>query len=111
MRLDVGEYFSKHRAVAVTVAQLKEMNSQDEPAHAIDLSSDVIISNQLFWNGEYLACGFDAYCVFKNPFAGVNVVVTFKSTIDPSHGSPNNSARGKYKERFRSAVSRCSKRI
>lgn len=82
MRLDVGEYFSKHRAVAVTVAQLKEMNSQDEPAHAIDLSSDVIISNQLFWNGEYLACGFDAYCVFKNPFAGVNVVVTFKSTIE-----------------------------
>ncbi len=82
IRLDVGECYSRHIQVALTVAPLQQGPGKEITTKVIDLTRDVIDSNQFLWNGSTLSCGFDAYCVFKNPYPGGDVVVTFNSMIE-----------------------------
>jgi len=75
LRLDVGEYFSTHRDVSVRI----EVDGQ--PAKFIDLERDVLASHQFQFDRDELHCGYDAYCVFENPFPNRNVSVSFDSRV------------------------------
>lgn len=80
LRLDIGEYFSKHSKPELSVSLKDE--SESTIRTIIDFNSDVLASNQFHFNGSDLVCGFDAYCIFKNPFPGRNIIVAFDSMME-----------------------------
>jgi len=84
LRLDIGEYFSQHKNVKITISPVSQSSRNGHDAHVIDLSEDIIESNEFSWcNGE-LTCGFDSFCVFENPFPKKDIKLYFESILKTS---------------------------
>lgn len=75
LRLDVGEYFSRHSGTSIVV-------SDGTVRQVIDHRRDIKFRHQFEYTDDMLICGFDAYAVFRNPFPGQEIVVAFESTVN-----------------------------
>ncbi len=79
LRLDIGEYFSRHSEVLLKVS--RQQGSSQE-GKTIQLKRDLLAHNQFNFDGSQLYCGFDSYCVFRNPFPGERITVSFQSKLE-----------------------------
>lgn len=75
LRLDIGEYFSLHKNFEIKI--------ESPPIYTtkINLTKDLIGSNQFSFDSEKLICGFDSYCIFTNQYFNKPVKIAISSTI------------------------------
>ena len=76
LRLDVGDFFSRHEDMQVWV----EQDGTDKVA-PIDLMRGLLATHQLIVDRRYVTCGTDPSLTFLNPFAGSDIRVCFKSHL------------------------------
>ncbi len=81
LRLDIGEYYSKHTDVKITVSADSQSSKNVSKCRLIDLSKDIIQSNELHWKNGKLYCGFDSFCIFENPFPDQDIRLNFESSL------------------------------
>jgi len=81
LRLDIGEYFSKHKNVRITVSLDSQLSKNGPRSRIIDLSKDIIHSNEMHWKNSELYCGFDSFCIFENPFPSQDIKLNFESFL------------------------------
>jgi len=81
LRLDIGEYFSQHKNVKITISAVSQLSRNGHNAHVIDFSKDIIESNEFHWYKGELSCGFDSFCVFENPFPKKDIKLQFESIL------------------------------
>lgn len=76
LRLDVGDFFSRHEDMQVWV----EQEGADATA-SIDLLRGLLATHQVILDKRYVTCGTDPSLTFANPFPGSDIRVCFKSRL------------------------------
>jgi hypothetical protein len=78
LRLDLGVYFSTHECPEISILKL---GSNGNERHELDLERDILSKNQFAFENGRLICGFDSYCIFRNPFEGEDISLRFQSKL------------------------------
>jgi len=78
LRLDIGNYFSHHGSPKVTITATR---AEEEKVYQLDLEKDIIEKSQFLYENNEIICGFDPFCVFKNPFRNEHIQLRFESTL------------------------------
>lgn len=83
LRLDIGEYFSKHIKVKITITQKEAGLDTDTYANSycIDINRDILHSNGFHFSDDIVFCGHDSFIVVENPFPQKDIRITFESLL------------------------------
>lgn len=76
LRLDIGDYFSRHEDMQIWVEHDATGN-----VVPIDLKNGLLSLHQVLVDGPRVTCGYDPNLTFLNPFPGSDIRVGFKSHL------------------------------